>query len=79
MLNGFFYAVSGLVSQHFRKNLLPARAALSWSSISRTVSEHLHLKRPTEKHYPSWVRSRQEQLAADLYECLEERPDDVNC
>jgi thiosulfate reductase cytochrome b subunit len=49
MLNGFFYAVSGLVSQHFRKNLLPARAALSWSSIARAVSDHLHLKRPTEE------------------------------
>jgi thiosulfate reductase cytochrome b subunit len=49
LLNGFFYAVSGLVSQHFRKNLLPARAALSWSSIARAVSDHLHLKRPTEE------------------------------
>jgi thiosulfate reductase cytochrome b subunit len=48
VLNGFFYAVSGLVSQHFRKNLLPARAALSWSSIARAVSDHLQLKRPAE-------------------------------
>jgi thiosulfate reductase cytochrome b subunit len=47
VLNGFFYAVSGLVSQHFRKNLLPARAALAWSSIARAVSDHLRLKRPT--------------------------------
>jgi thiosulfate reductase cytochrome b subunit len=49
VLNGLFYAVSGLVSQHFRKDLLPARAVLSWTSIARTVSDHLHLKRPTEE------------------------------
>jgi thiosulfate reductase cytochrome b subunit len=30
VLNGLLYAVSGLVSQHFRRNLLPAKAVLSW-------------------------------------------------
>jgi thiosulfate reductase cytochrome b subunit len=49
VLNGLFYAVSGLVSQHFRKNLLPAKTTLSWSSIARAASDHLHLKRPTEE------------------------------
>jgi len=49
VLNGLFYAASGLLSQHFRKNLLPARTTLSWSSIARAVSDHLHLKRPTEE------------------------------
>jgi thiosulfate reductase cytochrome b subunit len=29
--------------------LLPAKAALSWSSIAHAVSDHLHLKRPTEE------------------------------
>jgi len=48
-LKQLFYAVSGLLSQHFLKNLLPARVTLSWSSIARVVSDHLHLKRPTEK------------------------------
>jgi thiosulfate reductase cytochrome b subunit len=47
--NGLFYAVSGLVSQHFRKDLLPDKAALAWTSIARTVSNHLHFRRPSEE------------------------------
>jgi thiosulfate reductase cytochrome b subunit len=49
VLNGLLYAISGLLSQHFRKNLLPVRIDLSWSSISRIVSNHLRMKRPTEE------------------------------
>ena len=29
--------------------MLPTREALSWRSISRAVSDHLHFKRPTEE------------------------------
>jgi thiosulfate reductase cytochrome b subunit len=54
VLNGLFYAVFGLVSQHFRKNLMPAKAALSWSSIAHAVSNHLQLKRPTEEESLSY-------------------------
>ena len=46
-MTGLVYGVSGVVTQHFRKDLLPAQADLSWSTISRVVSNHLHLKRPT--------------------------------
>jgi thiosulfate reductase cytochrome b subunit len=49
VLNGLLYAISGLLSQHFRKNLLPVRMDLSWSSISRIVSNHLRMKRPSEE------------------------------
>src|ERR1051325_5473125 len=49
VLNGLFYVLSGLVSQHFTKNLLPTRSLLSWNSITETLSNHLHLKRPTEE------------------------------
>ncbi len=49
VLNGLLYAISGLLSQHFRKNLLPARIDLSWSPISRIVSNHLRMKRPSEE------------------------------
>src|SRR6516225_10176059 len=41
--------ISGLLSQHFRKNLLPGRSDLSGSSISRIISNHLRLKRPSEE------------------------------
>ena len=61
VLNGFFYAVSGLMSQHFRQKLLPNRAALCWSSIARVVSDHLHLKRPVE--YESLTYNVLQQLA----------------
>ena len=49
VLNGLLYAISGLLSQHFRKNLLPARSDLSGRSISGIVSDHLRLKRPSEE------------------------------
>lgn len=49
VLTGLLYVLSGLFTRHFRKNLLPAKAELSWSAISRVVSNHLRLKRPTEK------------------------------
>jgi thiosulfate reductase cytochrome b subunit len=49
VLNGLLYAVSGLLSQHFRKNLLPMRRQLSRRSISRVVSDHLRMKRPSEE------------------------------
>ena len=49
VLNGLLYVLSGLLTQHFRTELLPARADLAWSSISRVVSNHVHLKRPTEE------------------------------
>jgi thiosulfate reductase cytochrome b subunit len=48
-LNGLLYAISGLFSQHFRKNLVPEKSQLSGSSILHVVSSHLHLKRPSEE------------------------------
>jgi thiosulfate reductase cytochrome b subunit len=49
VLNGLLYAISGLLSQHFRKDLLPARSDLSGNSISRVLSNHLRLKPPSEE------------------------------
>lgn len=49
VLTGLLYVLSGLFTQHFRKNLFPARRELSWSAISHLVSNHLHLKRPSEE------------------------------
>ena len=47
--NGVIYAVSGLVSQHFRKNLLPTKCSLSWNSVANAFSNHLRFKKPTEE------------------------------
>jgi thiosulfate reductase cytochrome b subunit len=49
VLTGMFYVLSGLFTQHFRNDLLPGKADLSWRSLSRVLSNHLHLKRPTEE------------------------------
>lgn len=51
---GLLYVLFGMFTQHFRKNLLPAKIDLSWRSIWRVVSNHLHLKRPTERESLSY-------------------------
>jgi thiosulfate reductase cytochrome b subunit len=46
VLNGSVYVISGMLTQHFRRNLVPAKAQLAWGSIARVVSSHVRLKRP---------------------------------
>ena len=46
VLTGCLYAVSGLLTGHFRKNLLPAGADLSWRVLSSAISDHLRFKPP---------------------------------
>jgi thiosulfate reductase cytochrome b subunit len=52
VLTGVLYAVSGLLTGHFRKNLLPAGADLSWRALSRVIANHLRFKPPGEAE--SW-------------------------
>jgi thiosulfate reductase cytochrome b subunit len=49
LLTGLLYAVSGLYTQHFRRNLVPKKSDLGLRSILKVVSNHLRLKRPTEE------------------------------
>ena len=51
VLNGALYLLSGLVTRHFSNNLVPARADLTWGSVSRVVWNHLRLKRPGVGNY----------------------------
>jgi thiosulfate reductase cytochrome b subunit len=46
VLIGLLYVLYGVLTGHFRRNLLPTKADLSWTSISRVISSHLRLKRP---------------------------------
>jgi thiosulfate reductase cytochrome b subunit len=46
VLTGFLYIVSGLFTRHFRNNLLPDRADLSWRALSRVIANHLRFKAP---------------------------------
>ena len=47
VLTGLVYALFGLLSHHFRKNLLPAKGDLAWGRIWRMVWHDLQLKRPS--------------------------------
>lgn len=42
--SGTLYLVSGILTRHFYRNLVPSRADLAWANIGRVVSDHLRLK-----------------------------------
>jgi thiosulfate reductase cytochrome b subunit len=48
VFTGLLYVLSGLLTRHFRKNLLPSRSDLTWN----TVAAHLKLRRRPEAE--SW-------------------------
>ncbi len=48
VLTGMVYAVFGLFTGHFRRELLPAGADLSWRPVSRSIVNHLRFKPPGE-------------------------------
>ena len=49
---GLWYGLAGLLSGHFRRNLLPSRADLSPGALSKVVANHLRLKLDrTERTY----------------------------
>ena len=49
VFTGLIYALFGFLTQHFSRNLLPAKADLAWSRISRILWNDLRLKRPAEE------------------------------
>jgi len=48
VLTGLLYLIFGLFSGHFRKNLLPGQAGLSWRAFSTEIANHLRFRRPSE-------------------------------
>ncbi len=48
VLTGLLYAISGLFTGHFRKDLLPGKADLSWRGFSTVIASHLRFERPSE-------------------------------
>ena len=54
VINGLVYALSGFLTQHFHRNLLPAKADLAWGSVARSVSSQLHWKRPGKEESPTY-------------------------
>ncbi len=48
VLTGLLYAIFGFFTGHFRKNLLPEKADLSWQGFSAAIASHLRFERPSE-------------------------------
>ncbi len=46
VFTGLLYLIYGVFSGHFRRNLFPAGADLSWSALSSDCAKHLRFKRP---------------------------------
>src|SRR6202451_1640931 len=44
VLTGLLYVISGLLTGHFRRDLLPAPAELSWRALSEVIGEHLRFQ-----------------------------------
>jgi thiosulfate reductase cytochrome b subunit len=49
VLTGLLYVISGLLTGHFRRDLLPGKADLSWRGVSTVIANHLRLKRPSDE------------------------------
>ena len=47
VLTGLLYVISSFFTGHFRKNLLPGKADLSWRALSASIADHLRFKRPS--------------------------------
>jgi thiosulfate reductase cytochrome b subunit len=45
VLAGFLYITYGLLKGHFRQNLLPGRAGLSWQALSQSLADHLRFSK----------------------------------
>lgn len=48
VFTGLVYSVYGLLTRHFRRNLLPNAASLSPRALSTVIANHLRFKRPGE-------------------------------
>ena len=49
VLTGLLYVVFGLFNGHFRRNLFPARADLSWQGLSTVIARHLRFRPASEE------------------------------
>lgn len=54
VLTGLLYVLSGLLTRHFWKNLVPGKDDVGWKPILRVVWSHMRLKRPSEADSQSY-------------------------
>ena len=45
VFGGLVYVISGLITRHFRRRLLPSKADLAWSNMSRVMADHVRFRR----------------------------------
>ena len=54
VLTGLLYLISGLLTRHFRKDLLPSKADLSWRVLLTSFAKPLRFKRPSAAEASSY-------------------------
>jgi len=54
VLTGLLYVISGLLTRHFRKNLLPGRAGLSWRALWTSFAKPFRLERTSAAEASSY-------------------------
>jgi thiosulfate reductase cytochrome b subunit len=60
VLTGLTYVVGSFITQHFRKDLLPAKADLRWNRIVGVVSEDLRAKRKRDSAQPQDAKRKRD-------------------
>jgi thiosulfate reductase cytochrome b subunit len=61
VLAGLLYVISGLLTGHFRRDLLPSKVDLSWCGFTNLVAHHLRFERPAEAE--AWSYNALQRLA----------------
>lgn len=51
---GFVYVTFGLLTRHFRRNLLPGANEISWRAFTAVIGRHLRLEKPSEDELTSY-------------------------
>jgi len=54
VLTGLLYVVSGLLTRHFRKDLVPSKADLSWRALLTSFAKPLRFERPSAAEASSY-------------------------
>jgi thiosulfate reductase cytochrome b subunit len=61
VLTGLLYLIGGFLTGHFRKNLLPGEADLSWRALTKAIASHLRFERPSAEE--AWSYNLLQRLA----------------
>jgi thiosulfate reductase cytochrome b subunit len=61
VLTGLLYMIFGLLTGHFRRNLLPDEGDRSWRAFSGAIASHLRFERPSEAE--AWSYNLLQRLA----------------